>query len=326
MIFSERDMPYFRNMAYQKARESSIKSFSIKNLSHTLKISCNHAYKFTHFAEKSSPKSGKPEYLPFTEKLKVIFWGINNPKPVNYHQPARTHETITIQSKEKLETWLIEPENPKGTVLLFHGYSGSKSGILNYAEEFYQKGYRTLLVDFQGSGGSTGHQTTIGFEESKDVKATYDYIKNRFPEEEIILFGSSMGAVSILKAVAETEIEPAKLIIECPFGSMRTTTQKRFEAMGIPTFILPDMLMIYGSIQNGFNAYAHNPTEYAKKIDIPTLLLYGAKDPRVTQAETDEIFQNLQGEKALGIFKNAGHENYLWRYSQEWKKEIDTFL
>ncbi len=289
-------------------------------------VSCNHAYKFTHFAEKNISKSGKPEHLPFTEKLKVIFWGISNPKPVNYHKPARTHETITIQSKEKLEAWLVSPENPKGVVLLFHGYSGSKSGIINYAEEFHQKGYHTLLVDFQGSGGSTGHQTTIGFEESKDVEAAYKYIKNRFSKEEIILFGSSMGAAAILKAVAETEIEPDKLIVECPFGSMRTTTQKRFEAMGLPTFLLPDLLMIYGSIQNGFNAYKHNPSEYAKGVDIPTLLLYGAKDPRVTRAETDEIFLNLQGEKTLGIFEKAGHENYLWRHSGEWEREIDGFL
>lgn len=289
-------------------------------------ISYNHAYKFTHFAEENTPKSGKPEFLPLTEKLKVIFWGISNPKPVNYHKPARTHETINIQSKENLEAWLVSPENPKGIVLLFHGYSGSKSGMINYAEEFYQKGYRTLLVDFQGSGGSTGHQTTIGFEESKDVEVSYNYIKNRFPKEEIILFGSSMGAAAILKSVAETEIKPNKLIVECPFGSMRTTTQKRFEAMGLPTFILPDLLMIYGSIQNGFNAYAHNPTKYAKGVDIPTLLLYGAKDPRVTRAETDAIFENLQGEKSLGIFENAGHENYLWRHRGEWEREIDAFL
>jgi len=291
-------------------------------------VSCNHAYKFTHFAEKNSPKSAKPEHLAFTEKLKVIFWGINNPKPINYHEPARRHEPINIQSQseEELETWLISPENPKGVVILFHGYSGNKSGILNYAEEFYQKGYRTLLVDFQGSGGSTGHQTTIGFEESKDVLATYNYIKNRFPTDEIILFGSSMGAVAILKAVAEEKLDPNKLIIECPFGSMRKTTQKRFEAMGLPTLLLPDLLMIYGSIQNGFNAYTHNPTEYAKAVDIPTLVLYGAKDPRVTRAETDEIFQNLKGEKSLGIFQNAGHENYLWQFSKQWKKEIDAFL
>jgi alpha-beta hydrolase superfamily lysophospholipase len=289
-------------------------------------ISYNHAYKFTHFAESNTPKSGKPEYLPFTEKLKVVFWGISNPKPVNYHKPARTHETINIQSKENLEAWLVSPENPKGIVLLFHGYSGSKSGMINYAEEFYQKGYRTFLVDFQGSGGSTGHQTTIGFEESKDVEVSYNYIKNRFPEEELILFGSSMGAAAILKSVAETEIKPDKLIVECPFGSMRTTTQKRFEAMGLPTFILPDLLMIYGSIQNGFNAYAHNPTEYARGVDIPTLLLYGAKDPRVTRAETDAIFQNLKGEKSLSIFPHAGHENYLWRNAGEWKQEIDAFL
>jgi len=289
-------------------------------------ISCNHAYKFTHFSKDTIRKSGKPEYLAFTDKVKTIFFGINNPKPVNYHKPARRYETVSLQSHEKLEAWLIQAENPKGVVILFHGYSGNKSGVLNYAEEFHQRDYTTLLVDFQGSGGSEGYQTTIGFEESADVKAAFSFIKNKYPQQEIILFGSSMGAVAILKAVAETNILPDKLIVECPFGSMRTTTQKRFEAMGLPTFILPDLLMIYGSIQNGFNAFTHNPTEYAKQVKIPTLLLYGAQDARVTQVETAEIFKNLQGEKKLGIFPDAGHENYLWRFSEEWAQEVDNFL
>ena len=289
-------------------------------------ISCNHAYKFTHFAERNTPKSGKPEHLGFAEKLEVMFWGISNPKPINYHKPARAHETITIQSEEKLETWLIEPDKSKGIVIMFHGYSGNKSGMLNYAEEFYQRNYTTLLVDFQGSGGSTGYQTTIGFEESTDVKASFNYIKDKYPNQEIILFGTSMGAAAIMKSVSEFDIQPDKIIIECPFGSMRTTTQKRFEAMGLPTFLLPDLLLVYGSIQNGFNAFSHNPAEYAKDIEIPILLLYGAQDRRVTRAETDEIYSNLNGEKSLGVFEKAGHENYLLRNSQEWEKEIDAFL
>lgn len=285
----------------------------------------NHAYKFTHFT-KTEGERVKPENLSFASKLKVLFFGVDNFRPINTQEPEQPFETITIQSRQSLECWLKKEKNKKGIVVLFHGYSGSKSGNISYSKAFNKMGYTTLLVDFMGSGGSEGNQTTIGFKESQDVKAVFDYTKKTFPNEEIILFGSSMGAVAIMKAVANSKIQPSKIILECPFGTMRKTVQKRFEAMNIPAFPFADMLMFYGGIQNGFNAYQHKPTEYAKAIDLPVLLLYGEKDERVTSAEINTIFQHLKGEKKLVILKNSAHQNYLVNDENVWLEAVEAFL
>ena len=177
-----------------------------------------------------------------------------------------------------------------------------------------------------GSGGSEGNQTTIGFKESRDVKEAFNYVESQFPNSEIILFGSSMGAVSIMKAMAEFNLKPEKLILKCPFGEMRTTVQKRFEIMQIPSFILADLLLFYGGLQNDFNPYKHNPTEYAKQIETEVLLLYGAKDNRVSKSEIDEIYQNLNGKKSFHQFEKLGHENYLRNGKEEWLQIVEGFL
>lgn len=286
----------------------------------------NHAYKFTHFVESDLEKTKRPEELNLGEKLKTLFFGIAIPKPVNKKNPTKEFQTIELKSIENLEAWYIPVTQPKGIVLMFHGYSSSKSGILAYSNEFNNKGFSTFLVDFMGSGGSSGNQTTVGFKESKDVKVAYDFVKTTHPESEIILFGCSMGAAAILKSIEEFEIKPDKVIIECPFGSMLKTTKKRFEAMNLPTFLFPELLLFYGGIQNGFNAFNHKPSEYAKNNKIPTLLLYGAKDARVTYAEIDEIYQNLAGEKRLVIFENSGHEVYLNDDRALWNEAINGFL
>lgn len=135
-----------------------------------------------------------------------------------------------------------------------------------------------------------------------------------------------MGAVAIMKAVADTEIKPDTIIIECPFGTMRTTVQNRFAAMNVPSFPFSDLLLFYGGLQNGFDAYAHNPIDYAKSIDIPTLLMYGAKDQRVTRTEIDEIYKNLAGPKRLEILPNSGHANYLRKSHIGWKNIVSSFL
>lgn len=287
-------------------------------------VAYNHAYKFTHFTADKG-KRVKPEDLSFGQKIKLVFTGVDNAKPVNDKLPNQTYETIEIESDFKLNGWLIEVERSKGIVALFHGYSGSKSGVVAYAEEFNKMGFSTLLMDFRGSGDSDGNETTIGFKEAKDVKATFDFIKKRFPNEDIILFGTSMGAVSIMKAVADLELQPNKIILECPFGTMRKTVKQRFKAMNLPSFPFADMLMFYGGMQTGFNAYAHKPTKYAKSIDIPTLLLYGIHDARVTLEETETIYKNLSGQKELVILGNSGHENYLNNDKTDWLSSIEKF-
>ena len=286
----------------------------------------NHVYRFTHFSDTVNDKTTKPEELSKLEKLNTVFMGVRIPKPENETKPIRNYETFTIKSTEELEVWYIEIPEDKGIVVMFHGYSSSKSSLLEYSEEFNKKGYSTLLVDFMGSGGSTGNLTTIGFEESKDVKEVYQLVKAQYPNKEIILFGCSMGAASIMKSIRDYKINPDKIILECPFGSFEETTKKRFQAMNLPSFPFTDLLMIHGRIQLVFNPYKHNPIEYAKEIKVPTLLLLGRKDDRVSMNSIEKIYQNLSGTKKLGILENSGHEVYLNDDREEWHSFVDEFL
>lgn len=286
----------------------------------------NHAYHFTHFTDKESDKTKRPEKLSFFEKINTILWGVSLPKADNKFFPTSPYETIYLESQETLEAWKIPVKQAKGIVLLFHGYNSCKSDLLRYATAFQNKGYTTFLVDFMGSGGSTGFETTIGFKEGKDVKVALDYIKKENPKQEIVVFGASMGASAVLQAIANHDIQANKVILECPFGSLLTTTRKRFEAMNLPSFPFAESLLFYGGLQTGFNAFQHKPIEYAKKNTFPTLLLYGAKDARVTLAEVSAIYENLAGQKELVILNNSAHEVYLNDDATAWHKAIDNFL
>jgi alpha-beta hydrolase superfamily lysophospholipase len=135
-----------------------------------------------------------------------------------------------------------------------------------------------------------------------------------------------MGAVAIMKSINDHSLKPKGVILECPFGTMSQTVSARFNNMGIPSFPMANLLVFWGGVQNGFWAPSHNPTEYAKKIKCPTLLLYGAKDDKVSRSEIDEIFSNLNGEKELKVYTNAEHESYLDKYKQEWTLDIEQFL
>ena len=284
-----------------------------------------HAYKFTHFDSSIKIKTKDGDHLSFTQKLGVAVFGVSNPRPLNKTKPNVPFETIKLKSNKAIECWFIKANNAKGTVVIFHGYSGEKSSMLDKAAIFQSLGYNALLVDFMGSGGSEGNQTTVGYKEAQQVKASVEFLKQR-GETNIVLFGTSMGATAIMKALKDDELPVSSIIIECPFSTMLKTVKNRFETMGIPSFPMAHLLVFWGGIQNNFNAFGHNPVDYAKKIKCPTLLLYGEKDKKVTMQETKAIYKNLAAPKSLVTFPLAAHENYLTKYKKEWTAAVASFL
>lgn len=283
-----------------------------------------HAYKFTHFSGTQNERTRDPKSLSPLVKTKVILGGIDNPKPMRVATPTHSFKTISIKSDVQLEAWHITVADAIGTVILFHGYSGEKSQLISRAEHFSKLGFNTLLVDFMGSGGSEGDGTTIGFAEAREVRDCFEYIKGT-GESNIHLFGTSMGAAAILKALDDWYIAPKSIILECPFGSLYKTVSARFDIMGVPSFPMAAVLTFWGGFQQGYWAFSHNPEEYAKSVKVPTLLLFGEKDDRVSMEETQNIFANIQGEKQLITYPDQGHDVYL-NNEQRWRQDTENFI
>ena len=140
------------------------------------------------------------------------------------------------------------------------------------------------------------------------------------------MFRTSMGAVAIMKSIYDYSLEPECIILECPFGDMLETVQARFRIMKAPVFPMSHLLTFWGGLQNSFNAFAHNPSEYAKKIKVKSMLLYGMKDNRVSLEETELIFENLAGPKELKLYPEASHESILMKYRGEWIQNVQDFI
>src|SRR5262249_1798820 len=97
-------------------------------------------------------------------------------------------------------------------------------------------GYSTFLVDFRGSGGSGGNVTTIGVSEAEDVASAWEYARKLTPGQPVVLFGQSMGAAAVLRALSLRTAEPAAVVLECPFDRLLSTVENRFTSMGLPAF------------------------------------------------------------------------------------------
>lgn len=285
-----------------------------------------HAWRFTHFTPTAASRTSHPERLTGWRKLGVLLTGVSNPKPHSQSLPGFPHKRLFLSGPNgRLEAWYSVVPNARGTVALFHGYTSNKAALLPEAAYFRSLGYSVLLTDFAGNGGSAGYTCTVGYREAEDVRTVFNWLRQNQPRQPVILYGVSMGAEAILRAESELGVRPQANILECPYGSMLQTARNRFAAMHLPDFPMAQLLVFWGSVQNGFWAFDLDATQFATRITTPTLLMWGEADPRVTRQETDAIYQNLRGPKQRQDFAGSGHEPYWKKHKALWQSRVAGF-
>ncbi|NEQ54369.1 MAG: alpha/beta hydrolase [Leptolyngbya sp. SIO3F4] len=265
--------------------------------------------------------------------------GLGVPRPSHTQKPSDrglsyATRTIPISQSKWLEAWEInvQASNPRGTVILFHGNLGTKSSqLIPPAQSFIDQGFNTLLIDFQGGGGSSGDTVTLGINEAKDVVAAFNYqkeqnIANGQVESPIILYGVSMGTAAILRAISTHIITPDAIILELPFVRLVDAIKSRLSHHKIPTDPTALLMIFWASIQHGVNGFGHNPIGYAKAVDCPTLVIHGAQDKWTSVSDIEALVQTIPDSKQLVVSLDAGHHQLIGMDRQLWDLSISNFL
>ncbi|MEM9566978.1 MAG: alpha/beta hydrolase [Cyanobacteria bacterium P01_E01_bin.34] len=260
--------------------------------------------------------------------------GIGLPKPQSTRTPAErnlsyTTERIELGNSAWLEAWKIPSQQAtsRGTALLFHGNLGTKGGqLIGPAQSFSELGYESLLVDFQGSGRSSGNSVTIGMREAQEVRAALQYARDSNMPAPYVMYGVSMGSAAIMRAIAVLDIKPDAIVIELPFTRLLDAVKRRIEYLHLPSTFVAEAIVFWGGLQHGFNGFAHNPIDYATHIDIPALVLHGEQDKWMTVENIQAIANNFAGPKQLVISADAGHHQLIGVDRHLWNISLRSFL
>jgi alpha-beta hydrolase superfamily lysophospholipase len=286
------------------------------------------AYCSTHF------DNNKESLPPQAENSAGALHSIipNIPRPRTNIEPNRLFEYAKIKNGEDkyLSAWIMRvpiDSVSKGLVILCHGYTDEKSMLLDYAYRFLEMGYDTMLPDFMGAGDSYGSQTTIGYLEAANVKTFYDYATHQLEEKNVYLLGFSMGAAAILKAQHDYNMPVKGIIAESSYGRLINTMKAR---MGKPAFWktpVAHLIAFWAGLINEVNVWNMNPIEYAKAIQVPTLIACGEKDTTIPREDTQSIYNNLAStQKMLKFYPESEHEMFTLKHPDEWERTIREFL
>ena len=243
---------------------------------------------------------------------------------------SQSHIWVYITSFDglKLAARYYENNTDK-TIILFHGYRSSATRDFSTAVKMYMDfGFNVLLCDQRSHGKSEGKFITFGVKESKDVISWVNFIKEKYNTEKIILGGMSMGATTVLLAVAHNLPHSVKgIIADCGFSSpaeIINIVAKRYFKINAK-YLLPIMNVVclfFGK----FSIYKSNTVNALKKSSIPILFVHGDSDTFVPCEMSIKAYEITKEHAKLLLINGADHGISYFIDTITVESELNDFL
>ena len=220
---------------------------------------------------------------------------------------------VVINSFDNLELAGYVVENPlksEAWVIIAHGYTNKASSMSHYAEAFYNMGFNVLLPDARGHGESQGSYIGMGWHERLDIASWSDYINTHYTYDQIVLFGVSMGAATVMMASGESLPHNVRAVIEdCGYTSVKEEFCYQLKNyFHLPAFPILPAASLITRIKAGYSIlYDGSAIKQVEKSHIPTLFIHGTKDTFVPFFMLDKLYQSASCPKERLVIEGAGH-------------------
>lgn len=248
----------------------------------------------------------------YLSQERLIFTSKPLPESHKYYFKDPFEESlISTKSGSKISLVRFKAQNPKGAVLYFHGKGENiQTFWWLVAKDFTDRGYDVYLFDYPGFGKSKGHLSEDNL--LQDSLEIYDFVKKSYSEDQIIIYGRSLGT-SFATFVASKN-NPKLLILDSPYTSLIDASKavKPF----LPKWLISSVLKF------------HLPSiQWIENVHSKVVILHGKKD---------QLIPFSQGE-ALAVHAKQSHvdvefvplektDHYTTAYDLTYQQKLDELL
>ena len=259
---------------------------------------------------------------PVSKRKALYLW------PDEYKMPY-DNVYFTTEDKVNIKGWFIPYDGAEKTIILMHGWGMNRSDILKNTYFLHDLGFNLLYFDFRALGESGGKVSSIGYLETRDVRAAIKYLKETRPEscKKIGLYGLSMGAmVAICEGASNPQI--SCVAAEASYYSFRRVVSRwAWVHHKVPSFPIIPIVLHY--IRRDLHV---NPERYSPKYNIgkiaprPVLIIHGRYDSIVPAAQAKLLFKRAGDPKEIWLVPGAKHNKCAEVGGFEYKQRLSDFF
>ncbi len=259
---------------------------------------------------------------PVSKRKALYLW------PDEYKMPY-DNVYFTTEDKVNIKGWFIPYDGAEKTIILMHGWGMNRSDILKNTYFLHDLGFNLLYFDFRALGESGGKVSSIGYLETRGVRAAIKYLKETRPEycKKIGLYGFAMGG--IVATWAGVSNPPIRCVAaEASYYSFRRVVSRwAWVHHKVPSFPIIPIVLHY--IRRDLHV---NPERYSPKYNIgkiaprPVLIIHGRYDSIVPAAQAKLLFKRAGDPKEIWLVPGAKHNKCAEVGGFEYKQRLSDFF
>lgn len=263
----------------------------------------------------------KTSYAKYHKAIVASHWWLNEHEVHDVY--TRSHDGLQLHG-----IW-IPTENPKGTMLLAHGYRSTKLLDFGIAFAFYHAlGMNLLVPDQRSHGQSEGTFITFGVKESEDMLTWVRYHNQHLGGGQLVLSGLSMGASTVMYLADRQLPENVKgIIADCGFSSPKEIISTVFRRVthlpAAPSVWIADLC---AKMFAGFGLGEKSSLRSLANNTVPVLLIHGTQDNFVPCEMTKRAYEICTGKKELLLVDGAGHGVSFLTAQERYTQTVCDFL
>jgi len=219
------------------------------------------------------------------------------------------YEDVTLNTGDgiKLHGWYIPAEPAERVLLFFHGNAGNMSHRGESVKIFHRLGLNIFIIDYRGYGSSTGKPDEQGLYQDADAAWRYLTKEKGFANNQILIFGRSLGGIVAARLAAS--VEAGAVILESTLSSARDFAKTAFP-------ILSKLV---------FTRYQFNTAKHIQQVNYPVLVLHSPDDELIPFHLGETIFQSAHEPKHF-VRMQGDHSNGFLQSQPQYEQEIGNWL
>ncbi len=272
---------------------------------------------------------------------------------VSWYDELET-EVYTVNSYDGYVLHAQICKNPVPTdryVILTHGYTDNRFGMLKYMKMYLDRGYHCVIYDIRGHGENEKAVCTYSIREGKDLYEMIRDTRNRYPDLKVLgLHGESLGAASTASvmgygmwaksdglgdtlpvdfAVADCGFADIENVLE---GAMQHMIDKKTGGGTDAGKISPltKALVKCSSaafrIRYGYSYGQMKPITHLADNQVPMLFIHGLEDTFITPDNSRRMSKATAGYSEYRLIPGAGHAESAIRQPELYREYLYGFL
>jgi fermentation-respiration switch protein FrsA (DUF1100 family) len=232
---------------------------------------------------------GTAATLYVTQRSLLYFPETVHTTPAQAGLPQAEEVKLTAADGVPSLVWHVPPGENKPVILYFHGNGGALRYRATRFRKLVSDGIGLVGLEYRGFGGLAGEPTEAGL--IADAQAAYDFAVTRYPVQQIVVWGESLGSGVAVALAAQQPV--GRLILEAPFTSIEAIGAMRY-------WYMPVWLLMKDQ---------YHSDERIAKVTAPVLILHGARDSVVPYAMGEQLFDLTKAQKHIVRFLDGSHED-----------------